>query len=58
MKSLPGAASHLKENLSFAQLDRQASTMSDTECAKKMVAAKAKLLRRCKSESPVPPRFV
>ena len=31
--------------------------MSDTECAKKMSAAKAKLLRRCKMESPVPPRF-
>jgi len=57
LKSLPEAASHLKEKISFAQLDRQATAISDTECAKKMVAAKAKLLRRCKTESPVPPRF-
>jgi hypothetical protein len=32
--------------------------MSDTECAEKMNAAKAQLLRRCKSESPIPPRFL
>jgi len=57
LKSLPEAASYLKENLSFAQLDRQAKAMSDTECAKKMAAAKGKLLRQCKCESPVPPRF-
>jgi len=56
-KSLPGAASHLKEHLSLAQLDRQAAAMSDTQCAQKMIAAKAMLLRQCKSESPVPPRF-
>jgi hypothetical protein len=31
--------------------------MSDTECAVKMAAAKAKLLRQCKTESPIPPRF-
>jgi hypothetical protein len=29
--------------------------MSDTECACKMTTAKAKLLRECKTESPVPP---
>lgn len=57
LKSLPNAASHLKDNIGFAQLDRQAAAISDTECAKRMVAAKAKLLRQCKSESPVPPRF-
>lgn len=57
LKRLPEAGSYLKENLSFAQLDRRAKAMSDTECAKKMAAAKGKLLRQCKSESPVPPRF-
>ena len=56
-KSLPGAASHLKEHLGLAQLDRQAAAMSDTACARKMMAAKVTLLRQCKSESPVPPRF-
>jgi hypothetical protein len=33
--------------------------MNDTECAKKMSTAKVKLLRACKSESPIPPpRFL
>jgi transposase InsO family protein len=57
LKSLPGVAQYLKPNLSFAQLDRSAMVMSDTECAIKMTAAKAKLLRQCKTESPIPPRF-
>jgi hypothetical protein len=54
---LPDAAGYLKPGVSFARLDRVAKAMSDTECAKKMSAAKAKLLRQCKMESPVPPRF-
>ena len=57
LKSLPEASSHLKENMSFARLDQLASQMSDTECAKKMTTAKAKLLRTVKTESPIPPRF-
>jgi transposase InsO family protein len=57
LKALPQAAQHLKENISFAQLDQLANVMSDTECAKKMGAAKARLLRQCKIECPVPPRF-
>ena len=57
LKSLPEAAKYLKPNLSFARLDRLAVVLSDTECAKKMSAAKAKLLRHCKIESPLPPRF-
>lgn len=57
LKSLPRAAQHLKPTLSWAQLERTAAAMSDTDCARKMGAAKAKLLRRCKTESPVPPRF-
>jgi transposase InsO family protein len=57
LKSLPDAAGYLKPGVSFARLDRVAKAMIDTECAKKMSAAKAKLLRQCKMESPVPPRF-
>jgi len=57
LKSLPGAAGYLKENVSFAWLEQQANRMSDTECAKQMATAKASLLRKVKSESPIPPRF-
>ena len=57
LKSLPEAAQHLKPELSLAQLDRQAQRMSDTEGARKMGTAKARLLRHCKLESPFPPRF-
>jgi len=56
-KSLAKASQYLKPGLSFAQLDKQAGSLSDTEWAKKMSAAKAKLLRACKVESPFPPRF-
>ena len=58
LKSLTKAEQYLKANLAFAQLDQAASRMSDTECAKRMSAAKAKLLRSCKIESPLPPRFL
>jgi transposase InsO family protein len=57
LKSLPEAAQYLKQPCNFAQLDRVALAMSDTEAAKKMKLAKTKLLQQCKSESPVPPRF-
>jgi transposase InsO family protein len=55
LKGLKKAEQYLKPNLSFAQLDKTAQKMSDTECARKMAAAKAQLLRRCKIESPRPP---
>ena len=59
LKSLPEAADYLKEGIGLEQLDRIAATMSDTEFAKKMSAAKGKLLRACKIESPLPPpRFL
>jgi len=58
LKSLPDARQYLKRGISFTQLDKQAASLSDTECAKKMGAAKATLLRQCKIESPFPPRFV
>ena len=57
LKSLPEAASHLKENISFAWLDQVASGMSDTAFAKKMTSAKAALLRVVKTESPTPPQL-
>jgi len=52
-KSLPEAKKYLKPNMSFARLDEAAEKMSDTECARKMTAAKGQLLRRCKIESPL-----
>jgi transposase InsO family protein len=57
LKAMPGAAEHLKKNISLADLEQRAMQMSDTECARKMTTAKAKLLRDCKADSPVPPRF-
>jgi transposase InsO family protein len=57
LKSLPEAAQFLRPELTLGQLKRQAQQMSDTECARKMGAAKARLLRECKLESPFPPRF-
>jgi transposase InsO family protein len=57
LKSLAEAVGYLKENMSLARLDQQASSMSDTECAKRMGTAKAKLLRKVKTESPIPPQF-
>ena len=56
LKSLKEAEKYLKSNLSFGQLDKTALKMSDTECARKMSAVKAELLRRCKIESPHVPR--
>jgi len=55
LKSLPEAERYLKQEVSLARLDRIATKMSDTECARKMGAAKVKLLRQCKMESPFPP---
>jgi transposase InsO family protein len=57
LKSLAEAKRLLKPGIRFQQLDGFAAAMSDTDCAKKMSAAKAKVLRLCKSESPIPPPF-
>jgi transposase InsO family protein len=56
LKSLEQANQYLKPELSFARLDQVAQKMSDTECARKMAAAKNQLLRRVKIEAPRPPR--
>lgn len=57
LKSLSGATDYLKPGISMEALDRKAAAMSDTEFAKKMGAAKTKLLRSCKIESPSPQRI-
>jgi len=57
LKSLAEAEQSLKPGLSMSELEREARAMSDTECARKMNAAKSRLLLRCKVQSPVPPQF-
>jgi transposase InsO family protein len=52
LKGLKNAEEYLKQNMSFAQLDQLAGKMSDTDCAQKLAAAKLRMLRRCKMESP------
>jgi transposase InsO family protein len=52
-KSLLEPERYLKEKMTFARLDEAVGKLSDTECARKMRAAKGLLLRRCKHESPV-----
>lgn len=56
LSGLKNAAQYLKENESLAQLEKIAGRMSDTDCARKLAAAKVQLLRRCKIESPRPGR--
>jgi transposase InsO family protein len=57
LKSLPEIEQCLKPGLSLANMERGALAMSDTENARRMNAAKSKLLRRCKTPPPVPPAF-
>jgi transposase InsO family protein len=56
-KSLNQPEQYLKANIAIAQMDQTASRMSDTACAKRMSAAKSKLLQLYKIELPFPPRF-
>ena len=56
LKSLQDAERYLKAERSFAHLDQIARKMSDTECARKLAAARTQLLRRVKIESPRPPQ--
>ena len=55
LKSLEQAEQYLKPGLNLAELERKALAMSDTECARQMTAAKSRLLRHCKMQSPLPP---
>ena len=43
LRQLPDVASHLKAELTIAQLDQQAQTKSDTQAAEEMQAAKSRL---------------
>lgn len=52
LSGLKNVAQYLKENVKLAQLEKIAGKMSDTDCARKLAAAKVQLLRRCKIESP------
>ena len=57
LRSLPQAHRYLKDGLRWELLDGFAYALSDTEAARRMMRAKAELLRHCKLESPLPPRF-
>ena len=56
-KSLERVEQYLKPGVSLMELEREALAMSDTAYARKMSAAKLRLLRRCKVQSPLPPSF-
>jgi len=55
LQSLPEAERFLKPGLSMPGLEKEALAISDTECARRMSAAKAKLLRQC--QTPSLPKF-
>ena len=58
LRMLPGVAAKLKPGISLEDLDRKAAEMSDTEFARRMGAAKIKMLRACRIESPRAPRIL
>lgn len=58
LRLLPDAHRHLKEGLRWELLDKLAYAASDTQAASRMMNAKTELLRRCKIECPLPPRFL
>ena len=55
LKSIEGAEGYLKPGLNLSRLEQEALAMSDTECARRMNAAKSQLLRQCKLQCPLPP---
>ncbi len=57
LKSLEQIEQYLKPGISLTQLEQEAMAMSDTECARQMNAAKARLLRECKVQTLLPPQF-
>jgi hypothetical protein len=57
LRSLPEAHRYLKEGMRWELLDGFAYALSDTDAVRRMMRAKAELLRRCKLGSPFPPRF-
>lgn len=58
LHALPDAHRYLKDGMRWELLDGFAYALSDTDAARRMMQAKAELLRRCKLESPFPPRFL
>jgi hypothetical protein len=56
--ALPDAHRHLKDGIRWELLDRLPYAHSDTEAARRMMRAKAELLRQCMLESSFPPSFV
>ena len=58
LRMLPGVETKLKPGISIEALDRKAAEMSDTEFARRMGAAKIKMLRTCRIESPRAPRIL
>jgi len=55
LQSLADAEQLLKPGLSLSKLEKRALAISDTECARRMSAAKAKLFRHC--QTPSLPKF-
>jgi hypothetical protein len=53
-RSLPEAYRYLKDGIAWELLDGRAYPHSETEATRRMMRAKAELLRRCKLESPLP----
>jgi hypothetical protein len=56
LRTLPNGHRFLKDELTWARLDRIAYAVSDTDSARHMMRAKTELLRRSKIESPEAPR--
>jgi transposase InsO family protein len=57
LKSLREGGAVLRPGLTWEALEQTAKSASDTEFAERMRRAKVELLRKCKMESPVPPRW-
>ena len=53
LKTLPEAASYLREGVDFAQLDAEAHAMSDNEAARRLNAAREELFRAIRAEQPL-----
>ena len=58
LRMLPDVETKLKPGISIEALDRKAAEMSGTEFARRMGAAKIKMLRTCRIESPRAPRIL
>jgi transposase InsO family protein len=57
LRSLPSAGIQLRAGWSWERLEQTVRAGSDTEFAERLRHEKAKLLRECKVESPIPPRW-